>query len=277
MSENIEQEARSMGWVPQEEFRGDTAKWVDASTFVERGHTIMPILRKNNERLEGTVRQQQAEIAKMRELLNNGQEAIQELQKVHSEATKAAVEKAVRDLKAELKAARADGDIDRELEIREGLDELQEQQKALTKEPAKPQVPQSSQQGQDTLHPDFKPWIEENKWFGVDQRKTMRAMGIAQELRADEQYDKLEGRAFFDKVLEVMEERAGNRPPSKVSEGRTSASSASGGSGKSFNDLPADAKTKCDDQGRRLVGPGRAFKDQAAWRSYYAKLYFEQE
>ena len=47
----VEQEARTLGWVPAEEFKGDPNRWVDAETFVERGHTVMPILRKNNERL----------------------------------------------------------------------------------------------------------------------------------------------------------------------------------------------------------------------------------
>lgn len=272
--DEIEQEARQMGWVPEEDFRGDKSRWVDASTFVERGHTILPIMKKNNERLEKSVRDQQLEIANLKELLKAGQESIGELQKVHAEATKSAVEKARRDLLAELKVAKQEGDVEREIEIQEGLDELKARAKELESSP-KPAVPQSSQQGADAAHPDFAGWVKENSWFGVDQRKTMRAMGIAQELRSDEQYDKLEGRAFFDKILEVMDERSGVRPASKVAEPRGSGSSAAGG-GKSFNDLPADAKVKCDEQGRKLVGPGRAFKDQAAWRSYYANLYFQE-
>lgn len=275
MSDNIEQEARAMGWVPQEDFRGDTSRWVDAETFVERGHTVMPILKKNNERLEGTVKQQQAEIERMKAMVDAGQEAIAQLQEVHSEATKAAVEKAKRDLMNELKTAKRDGDVDREIEVQEALDELREQQKKI-EQPTRPAAPQSAQQGADAQHPEFAAWMSENKWFGADQRKTMRVMGIAQELRADEQYDSLQGRAFFDKVVEVMEERTGARPvTNKVSEGRPSGGGGSG-TGRSFADLPADAKAKCDDQGRKLVGPGRAFKDQAAWRAYYTKLYFTE-
>ena len=274
MSDTVETEARTLGWVPQEEFRGDTTRWVDAETFVERGHTVMPILKKNNERLEGTVKQQQAEIAKMKALMEAGQEAIKSLQEVHTEATKAAVEKAKRDLMTELKTAKRDGDVDREVEVQEALDELKEQQKNI-ETPRVPTVSQSVNQGADAQHPEFAGWMADNKWFGTDQRKTLRAMGIAQELRSDEQFDALEGRAFFDKVLEVMDERSGARPPTnKVAEGRPSGGGGAGG-GKSYNDLPSDAKTKCDDQGRKLVGPGRAFKDQTAWRSYYSKLYFE--
>ena len=64
---NVEQEARTLGWVPQEEFKGDPNRWVDADTFVERGHTVMPILRKNNERLETLVKQQAEELNKMKD------------------------------------------------------------------------------------------------------------------------------------------------------------------------------------------------------------------
>ena len=59
----VEQEARTLGWVPAEEFKGDPNRWVDAETFVERGHTVMPILRKNNERLETLVKQQAEELS----------------------------------------------------------------------------------------------------------------------------------------------------------------------------------------------------------------------
>jgi len=268
--ETVEQEARSMGWVPLEEFRSGPDKWVDAETFVERGRNIMPILRKNNERLESTVKQQQTELQRMKQLMEAGQEAIQELQKVHSDATKAAVEKARREMLAELKQAKMDGDVDREIALQDGLQELKAAQAAAEKKPVIP-APATSN---DALHPDFKEWMAENTWFGNDNRKTLRAMGIAQEMRADPEYDKLEGRAFFDKVLEIMDERTGAPPTNKVAEGRSSGSPTSGGGGKGFSDLPAEAKDACDRQGRKLVGEGRAFKDQAAWRKYYAELYF---
>jgi len=47
----VEEEARAQGWVGKDEFRGSDDDWVDADTFVKRGKEIMPILRKNNEKL----------------------------------------------------------------------------------------------------------------------------------------------------------------------------------------------------------------------------------
>ena len=279
MSTDIEQEARNLGWVPQEEFKGDPSKWVSADTFVERGHTVMPILRKNNEKLESMVRQQQAEIERMKNLYNASQESIQELQKVHAEATKKAVADARKEVMTQLRAAKESGDIDTEMQLTEQLAEIKAAENDLknVKPAAAPAAP--APQNNAEVHPDFAGWQSENTWFGTDERKTLRAMGIAQELRADPANDNLQGRAFFDKILEVMEERtSGVSRSSKVGESRPSGSPMSGGGrGRSYADLPADAKAACDRQGAKLVGEGRAFKDISAWRTYYTNLFYQGE
>ena len=45
----IEAEARKMGWLPESEWMGAPPKYgfVDAQTFLERGETILPILKAN--------------------------------------------------------------------------------------------------------------------------------------------------------------------------------------------------------------------------------------
>lgn len=280
MSDNIEQEARSLGWVPKEHFRGDESRWVDAETFVERGHTVMPILKANNKRLESEVERLRGETAKLQQLFSASQESISELQKVHMDNTKAAVEKARRDLLQELKAAKEDGDVAREVELTDQLADVKAQQKVLEAAAAAPrqQAPQQQQQPNDALHPDFKAWTQENTWFGTDERKTLRAMGIAQELRADPEFDDLKGRDFFDKVLEVMNERTGGGRPSTS---KVSGSRPSGGGGgsakKTYADLDADAKAACDKQAKKLVGEGRAFKDMDSWRQYYTNMVFGEQ
>lgn len=277
---NYEQEARSMGWVPQEEFRGDQNRWVDAETFVERGKTVMPILKANNKKLEEQVHSLTAETVKLKQLFQSSQEAIAAMQQVHNEHTKAAVEAAKRDLLVQLKAAKEEGDIDREIAISDQLADIKAEEKIAASRPAQPAAAAGpADAGADALHPDFQAWQSENKWFGTDQRKTMRAMGIAQELRADPDYDNLTGRSFYDKIMEIMEERSGGRPAaSKVSGTRPSGTGGgSGSSVKAYNDLPPDAKEACDRQGKKLVGEGRAFKDMEAWRKYYVNLYYQEK
>lgn len=258
----IEQEARQLGWIPLEEFKGDESRWVDAATFVERGHTVMPILKKNNEKLEGTVRQQAEEIRRLTEAVTASRESIGALQQIHQEATAAAVERAKKDLLSELKQAKTDGDIDREVELTDQLATLK-----AVKTPVVAPPPSGA------VDPDFVVWanLPENSWFGKDNRKTLRAMSIANQLRADEQYDNLVGKSFYDEVSKRLDEVT--RPPrtDKVSGGGTGGSDS--GPVKGYNDLPADAKAACDRQSRLVVGEGRAFKNQAEWRTYYSNLY----
>ena len=270
--ENLEQEARTLGWVPQDEFKGDPERWVDADTFVERGHQVMPLLKKNNQRLEADIRATREENARLKAQVDSFQESVTELQKVHEEATKEAVKRAREQASAEIKAAKEAGDVDAEIAAAERLADLRAEEVAAARAPEKVNGAPAAE-GERPPDPDFKAWAAENQWFGKDDRKTLRAMGIAQELRADPEYDKLTGRAFYDKVNEIIAERTGG-PPSKVGSGRPTGGGGAG-NGRSYADLPADAKQACDRQGQKLIGAGRAFKDQTAWREYYTKLYYQ--
>lgn len=50
--QEVEQEARKMGWVEEELWKGDPDKWRPAEEFVERGKNIVPILRDRLEKME---------------------------------------------------------------------------------------------------------------------------------------------------------------------------------------------------------------------------------
>ena len=117
--------------------------------------------------------------------------------------------------------------------------------------------------------------MQDNKWYGVDTRKTLRANGIAQELRSDESLDGLVGRAFYDKILDVMAERSGSPPRTSRVGGTHPSSEGAGHNGKSYKDLPVEAKDACSRQAKKLVGSGRAYKDEASWQKAYAQIFFQ--
>lgn len=272
MSEKtVEERARAIGWVPPEEHRGHLEHPLTAEEFLERGETLMPILRANNRKLE----EQQAKLLednkRLAELFAASQESITALQGLHEDSVRAAVDKAKKDLRRELIEARQEGDVEAELEIQERLDELKAPPPAAKPAPAAaPAQPQ--------IDPELAAWQKENQWFGTDARKTNLAVGIAQQLRADPEYDHLKGRDFYDKVDEEMARRQGGSPVPKVSGGRPSGEGGGGGTaGRGYASLPADAKAACDAQARKLVGEGRAFKDTATWQAYYAKEYYRGE
>lgn len=276
MAEQVEVKARQLGWVPQEEFRGDTAKWVDAETFVRRGEEVMPILRANNKRLEGEVGGLKEQLASTQTALAEAAEAISELKAHNSEAAKAAIKTTKTALRTQIRAAREASDWDALEQLEEQLEEVRETEREVAAKPVKPATTQPNQPTAPQPDPEFVAWKAENPWYGVDKRKTAFMHAEAQLLREDAANASLKGRAFLDKAAAAAEDLVNPRGPSKVETGTGSgtatASSATGKKG--FADLPADAKAACDSRTDKLVGANKAFKTKDEWRAHYAAQYF---
>lgn len=277
--DNAESIARSMGWKPLEEFRGDAEKWVPAAEFIERGEHFLPILRKDNKALRESneaLRRQQAE---MQQALTEAREAIEALKEYQTTAAKKDVEAARVDLVARLVEAREKGDVAAEAELLDELAEIRAAQKAAgAPAPAAPApAPAPATPAAD---PVFTQWVADNPWFETDVRKRSLAIGIAQEMRADPANKSLVGREFFDKVAAEVE--ATFSPPTRPAASRVGAAgtrAAGGGApaaGRGYASLPADAKAACDSLASRLVGPNKAFKDLNTWREKYAEDYRNQ-
>jgi len=265
MSTNeVEVKAKDLGWVPKEGFRGDPDKWIDAEEFVRRGEELMPLLK-------ATTRKQSEKISQLETQLAAATDAIEALKETTSKAAIKEVKAQHTELKEALKEARAVGDVDAEEDIREKLEETKRvlKEAELPPTPKKPEEPTKE-------HPDFLAWKEENNWFGQDKRRTALALGIAQELR--ESGEKSLGRDFYDKVSEELNAMLGGsrrESPSKV-EGDARGSAGGGKGGKSYNELPQEAKDACERQANRVVGEGRAFKTITEWRKHYVTKFFEE-
>lgn len=253
-------EARQLGWVPLEEFRGDQSRWVDAEAFVQRGHEIMPLLKANNNRLL-------EELTTVRGQLKQATEAIEQLQMASAEITKERVAAVRKELVTSIRTAREEGNIEDEDRLTEKLAELKAAERA---EPAPKKIEAP------VVDPAFTTWAmqPENAWFGKDRRRTSLAMAIAEELRADPANNRLVGVPFYEKVAAEVEATVSPPRPDRVEGSRGGAGgSGSGAGGKGYAALPADARAACDKQGKQFIGkPG--FKDAAAWNAYYAKIYF---
>lgn len=280
--EAVEQEARNMGWVPQEDFRGNPDHWVDAEEFVLRGQTVMPILKKNNERLSRQVLTSQQKIGTLETQLADTRKAMERLEAHYTEANKRAVETAKAQLRAELKTAVEDRDVDRELEIRDQLDDLKVREKALEAEPAKP-VAKTPEPGspEDKISPEFREWNAENPWFNKDVKKTKLISRIAEDLRDDG--TDLKGREFLDECLRLYTEQYGDPneeesapPPAPRKSSKVEGSSnqrRSSQTRSSFASLPAEAKAACHADADVLVGPGKRFATLKDWEAEYTRIY----
>jgi len=271
--EALEAEAKSMGWVPEDQFKGNKDHWVDAEEFVERGRKVLPILIANNKRQARELLSRDQKIDTLAQQLANATTAIEKLEKHYTEANKRAVQNAKESLRNELKQAREDNDVDAEDRILGKLEEIRDQEREEAKPPEKkteaPKTPE--------IPEDMKQWYRENSWFGSpkpeDMKKSKAIARIAEDMR--DEGNELVGVEFMNEALRIYEEQVGEptrQPTQKVE----TPSSRGGGraSSKSFASLPKEAKDACLADAEDLVGPGKRFKTLDDWKTNYAKIYY---
>lgn len=277
-------EAKEMGWVPQEEFRGDKSKWIDAPTFLARGRDVMPLLRKNNERLRGENKQSTAKIKELEKRLADGEESVKELLEFHKTNLATKVKEARKVLLTQITEAKDSEDPEA---LGNAIAELSafdvDQAVAKVKGPtngtrkAAADLDEDDPPATPKIEPWFQDWLGENTWADeshddYDPRRTRMANVISGELRADKRYKDLKGAAFLDKVTEMTDKELGTSH-SRVEDGGHRPGGG-GGDGKTFNDLPKEAKDTARRQAPKMVGDGRAFKTEKDWFKHYADTFF---
>jgi len=240
-----ESEARAQGWVAKEEFRGSEDDWVDAETFVRRGKEIMPILRKNNEKLLKEL----GEAKKAAEEAREAAKEFREFQKQQFERKTKDLEAQLEQLKQAKRDAITQGDGDRAIAIDDAMDELKEQ-RLEAKQDLKAAEEKAKEVPQVTADPTLNEWMDKNDWFGKDTRLTGMANGLGVELRREN--PGLQGKAFLDKLDEelaaLLPEKFGKKRTANPMDGAPSGTarpSVSSGK-KSYNNLPPEAKAACD-------------------------------
>jgi hypothetical protein len=241
----VVKEAESQGWVPKERFRGNESDWVDADTFVKRGREILPILRKNNENL---VKDLQA----TKEQLKEFREAAEEFKKFQKEAYErkaSEYEDRIREIKESRAQAISDGDGQKVNALDDALDQAKEDLKEAKQAVIEADTVKTPEPAPQAMEPELQSWLDSNSWFGQDKRMTGIANGIGDSLRLE--FPMLKGKAFLDKLDEVLAEEF----PNKFGEKKSPASRVESGSGRqgrggsnaqSYDNLPADAKAACD-------------------------------
>lgn len=279
----VETKARELGWQPKEEFRGDPTKWVDAAEYVERGETMIPLIRAQSRKLQEQVSGLTEKLKQANETIKASQESIEALKEFNSAENRRRMKESLAATKAALVKAKEDRDVEAEVELTERFNEesqaLRAAEKQVEEKPEKPErkVNAAGEEKDYTATKEWKEWAEQNPWYGVDKRRTAMALAVADEIRANPETKSLIGRQFLDKVTEEVEAFFEGRQSrtSKV-EGGGRPPSGGGGNGKSYSDLPQDAKEACERQAARLVGDGRAFKTMDEWRKHYTAEFFKE-
>ncbi len=265
-TEQDAKDARRMGWADKEQWRGREEDWVDASTFLKRGREIAPIIAENNKRLLAELRASQAEIASLKG-------TVTEFGELYKNVTTSAYERAITDVKRQIREARKEDNDELVDNLEEQLDSL----KTGAKEIKVPQVSAPANNGQQI----FGEWKEENNWY--DQEKNPKLYhiteGVASQMSG--QYPHLRGtRQLLDmittEVKRVAADEFGNkrRNSSPVDGSSEIGSRVSANGGKhSYNNLPQDAKQQCDRFSKEFVGKGKSYETVDAWRKQYCDNY----
>ena len=220
---NFEQEARQEGWRPQEDWKGDPEQWVDAKTFVERGEKISGILKKKVDTLE--------------QRLERAEKANQKFGEYHKrtiERERREAEQRISNLEAQLEQAISEGDGQAFTRLNKEINNL------------KTNIPQH---GPDEGFSDLaQSWLVDNQWYNNDQQLAIFADGLADRLRAQG----FGGKAYFDELTRQVREafpqkfeNPNRKKESNVDVGEPPSDAPRGK--KTYKNLPADAKSACDE------------------------------
>lgn len=241
--------AEKMGWTPKDQFKGDPAKWRPADEFVERGENMLPILRAANKKNE-------REIADLKA-------TVKQFADYQGQVEKKAYDRAVADLKAARAAAIKAGDGEAFDKLDEKLDELKQDA---------PKAKRDDKEAEDEV---FNAWLSKNKW-AEDKKLQIVGRAIAEALVEDGETAK--GTDLLDLVTKEMKVRY---PEKFENQRRNAAPSVEGGAGprrsggKSYADLPADARAACDRMAKN--GFPDDPKKQADFKAGYVKNYHAEE
>lgn len=270
----LEREAKELGWVPKEQFRGPEDQWRDADEFVARGREILPIVKANNRKLLNELEAARKELQSLKGTITQQQQTTKDLLEHQASEVKRQVEAKLKDLRDQKIEAIEEGDHKLAAKLEGEIDATRDALAEANKPKAAPTPPPPA-------GPTIEPWAREfgeanDDWLGKDKVKTSLFSGIADSLM---ETTSLRGGALLAEAKKQMDAILDKTPSQRMakSEGGSGGWEGSSGGGtvrsggKSYNDLPGDAKAVCDRQEAKFVGAGKAFKTQAEWRAHYAK------
>ncbi|MCP3924480.1 MAG: hypothetical protein GY714_18055 [Desulfobacterales bacterium] len=250
---NQEEKARAQGWVPQEEYKGDSDNWKTAEQFIEVGEKISGVQKERNDRLLD-------EVKKLTQQVSGYQNQFSEFKDIHSKELAAVREdsynKALLKLKEKQVEAVENADVEEFEKTQAKIDNLKKPEKPeTTKDPVVNNAPPK----------EFVEFADKNKWYSTDKDLTEYADFIGSREAKNHSdpasfYAAVESKvkAQFPDKFKVKEEV----PDVESSSSGTPTKQASGKH--KFKDLPEDAKKAC----KKYVAAG-LYKSEAEYMKEY--------
>lgn len=246
----VEDRAKKMGWIPKDQFKGDPERWRPADQFVKRADELMPIMRVQLKKYEDKITNLETEV-------RTTKGTMEKIVKMADKVGQREYERAKADLTKKQVEAVAVGNVEEWSKLEGEKDKLE-----------KPEPVQVEKPMQEPENPQFKTWHADNDWYLSDTAMTRYANAVAAETPKMASYtDWL--RVVETAVREAFPHKFTNAARSKtapVDGGNTRGGGGGRPKGKSYNDLPSDAKAQAD----KYVSQG-LFKTREDYvKSYYA-------
>lgn len=221
---DYEAEARNHGWTPKDDFKGDPSKWVDAETFAKRADEVMPFLKKQNGAMKREIDDLKRQMRKAADYFSKAEEraykqAAADIERKHSEAVEVGDTVAAKQAVADLRTLEKDFE-----QAKDGAGDVDD----------KPNP--------DDLRKELNDWIEANDWYVLDDKKRAYAdlqaerMGLAEHWTGGR-------KAWFDELAKRVDGKFSEKPVAHVNAGGNRPGPKGG---KSFADLPPEARKLCD-------------------------------
>lgn len=238
-ADDVTEEATRMGWRPIEQFKGDKSKFIEPDEFVRRGREILPIVQASNKAMEKSLKAAREQIAEM-------ETTFAKFQDHHSKTAKREYDRALADLRARQEQAAEVGDVEGVRKATDGMIALEKEvEEAPKAKPAdKPAVSEEQ----------FEAWVADNPWYKTDAALRGACREIAQEV-----YEAT-GLTGVAQMAEVTKRVKAEFPSKFANPRRQQPGAVEGGGlaprggGRSYSDLPADAKAICDDFVKNIKG-----------------------
>lgn len=254
--DEIEKEAFKIGWLPEDQFKGNPKNWTSAEEYIRRGESLMPFLKSEVKKLR---EEQKNTIADMKLALKIQKDELEQVKKEGYAQAEADYKAKKEQLDAKEQSAFENQDEEAFKEVKKEREEL------------KPPVEQVEKQ-QDP--PEFVEWNKKNTWYGTDKEMTAEANlqgAVVQNLNPDnpvpleEMYNEVEKR--MRKLYPDKFENKNREDPGEVESGDPPPEKKNGGT---FDDLPGAAKAAYERQRIVQEEKGRDFtKDQ--YLEYYTE------
>lgn len=231
-TDETEARARRLGWVPKEDFKGDPDKWRPADEFLSRGEQLMPMLRRDNERLH-------ERLSKFERLIADKDEAIKDVLEYTRKSEERSYQRAKAEIEERIAQAAANADPATVRAEMAKLDQLE-----------KPAPKVEERKTEPAIDPEIQDWLGKNDWYNKDRALNGYATDVWSQLERE-----APGMSTADKLAETKK-RTMDKFPEKFGinpkrEGAAAVATPSGETrqrktGKTYDDLPADAKKACD-------------------------------